>query len=58
MLEFFRSILRLLYGSTKMASMKLVIVKNGGHNYGFWGEQGLLAIDFFDDNLKNSTIVK
>ena len=44
--------------STKMASMKLVIVKNGGHNYGFWGEQGLLAIDFFDDNLKNSTIVK
>lgn len=44
--------------STKMASMKLVIVKNGVHNYGFWGEQGLLAIDFFDDNLKNSTIVK
>ena len=44
--------------STKMASMKLVIVKNGGHNYGFWGEQGILAIDFFDDNLKNSTIVK
>lgn len=38
---------------TKMSSMKLAIVKNGGHNYGFWGEQGLLAIDFFDDNLKN-----
>jgi len=44
--------------STKMASMKLVIVKNGVHNYGFWGEQGLLAIDFFDNDLKNSTIVK
>lgn len=38
---------------TKMALMKLVIVKNGVHNYGFWGEQGLLAIDFFEDNLKN-----
>jgi hypothetical protein len=38
--------------------MKLVIVKNGVHNYGFWGEQGLLAIDFFDNDLKNSTIVK
>jgi hypothetical protein len=33
--------------------MKLAIVKNGGHNYGFWAGQGLLAIDFFDDNLKN-----
>lgn len=44
--------------STKMALMKLVTVKSGFHSYGFWGEQGLLAIDFFDDNLKNSTLLK
>jgi pimeloyl-ACP methyl ester carboxylesterase len=39
--------------STNLKPMKLVVVKNAVHNYEFWGEQGLLAIDFFDDNLKN-----
>jgi S-formylglutathione hydrolase FrmB len=44
--------------SFKRSTMRLVLVKNGSHNYTFWGEQGLLAIDFFDDNLKNQSIVK
>jgi S-formylglutathione hydrolase FrmB len=37
-------------GSSSMRSaMKLVLVKNGMHNYAFWGEQGIRALDFFEE---------
>ncbi len=35
--------------SFKRSTMKLVLVKNGSHNYAFWGEQGLRALDFFEE---------
>jgi S-formylglutathione hydrolase FrmB len=35
--------------SFKRSTMKLVLGKNGSHNYAFWGEQGLRALDFFEE---------
>jgi hypothetical protein len=35
--------------SFKRSTMKLVLVNNGSHNYAFWGEQGLRALDFFEE---------
>ncbi len=43
---------------SKLGQMKLSIVKNAAHDYKFWGERGILAINFFEDILKNSTLVK
>jgi hypothetical protein len=41
---------RLSEGSTsERSTMKLVLVKNGSHNYTFWGEQGILALNFFEE---------
>lgn len=41
---------RLSEGSTsERSTMKLVLVKNGLHNYTFWGEQGILALNFFEE---------
>ena len=46
-------------GSSSMRStMKLVLVKNGMHNYTFWGEQGIRALDFFEELFKNASISK
>lgn len=44
--------------SIKRSPMKSVLVKNGSHNYTFWGEQGIQALDFFEELFKNASISK